>query len=84
MSGVWKRRGPTWQDGEWRRLWTAGVDLGDRAQAAFARMAKVHGAGMAQANCDQHTCARTPAPFTGDGDAAGGPFVVRPEHRGFA
>jgi hypothetical protein len=83
MGGTWRRRGQTWQDGEWRRLWTAGVDLGGRAQMAFARMREMHAANIVKPDSDQHSCARTPAPFTGDGNPAGAPFIVQPEYRGF-
>jgi hypothetical protein len=51
---------------------------------AFERMRKMYAASIAKPEGDQHSCARTPAPFTGDGNPAGGPFVIRPEYRGFA
>ena len=84
MGSNWRRRGQTWQDGEWRQLGTAGEDLGDLAQATFARMREMHAATIAKPDNDQHSCARTPAPFTGDGHAPAGPFIIRPEYRGFA
>jgi hypothetical protein len=50
---------------------------------AFARLRKIHAASIAKLESDQHSCARTPAPFTGDGNPAGAPFVIQPEYRGF-
>jgi hypothetical protein len=84
MGGTWKRRGPTWQDGDWRRLAMASEDLGERARIAFARLRGLRAEAIAKPKADQHSCARTPAPFIGDGTPAEGPFVVRPEYRGFA
>jgi hypothetical protein len=84
MGGTWRRRGQTWQDGEWRRLGTTDVDLEDRAQMAFARIREMHAASTGKPDSDRHSCARTPAPFTGDGTPAAGPFIIRPEYRGFA
>jgi hypothetical protein len=44
----------------------------------------MHAANIVKPDSDQHSCARTPAPFTGDGTPAAGPFIIRPEYRGFA
>jgi hypothetical protein len=84
MGGTWKRRGQTWQDGDWRRLVMAGEDLGERARIAFDRLRGLRSEPLALPRGDQHSCARTPAPFIGDGTPAEGPFVIRPEYRGFA
>jgi hypothetical protein len=86
MSTRWKNRGPTWQDAEWRRFLAATDDLGDRARAAFAKMRRSYADAALFGGCAPHAhdFARTQAPFTGDGAPAKGPFVIRPEYRGFA
>lgn len=75
-----KRRGQTWQNADWRRFITLTGDLGERARTAFAKMRQQRAAPPT----DEHSFARTPAPYTGDAVAAGGEFVVKPEYRSFA
>ncbi len=79
------RRGQTWQNRDWRALLPCSGDLNDRARAALAKMrAAQRSRGAVPSPGDPHAMARMVAPFTGDGVPAGGPFVIRPEFRGFA
>lgn len=80
-----KRRGQTWQDAEWRRAAIETGDLAGRARAAFEKL-RGWKTPCAQTHAVDRSlqCARTVAPFTGDGIPAEGPFVIRPEYRGFA
>lgn len=81
MASVWKRRGQTWQDAEWRRFLAATDDLSDRARAAFAKLQRLHAAHTAvDITPSGHDLARTQAPMT-DGLRD---YMSRPNYRGFA
>jgi hypothetical protein len=83
MSVTCKRRGQTWQSGDWRRR-VPGDDLGERARIAFARVRGLRTDASETPQADQHRCARMQAPFTGDDTPAEKPFIIRPEYRSFA
>jgi hypothetical protein len=79
------RRGRSWQQRDWRSILDPSEDLTDRARAAFDRLRQVrHMRRPAAAQrAGSHDLARTVAPFLGDGMPVGGPFIIRPEFRGF-
>ena len=76
MAGVFKRRGQTWQNAEWRCQLGVEYDVNERARTALAKLRPSRKTLALAKPVESFSMARMPVPFFSDGSRANGTFSI--------